>query len=69
MILTLFQLIIAIALIAVILLQAKGTGLGSAFGGSGQMYHSKRGVEKVIFSLTITLACIFVILSIVNISL
>jgi len=61
--------IIALALIAVILLQTKGTGLGSTFGGSNQMYHSKKGVEKVVFSLTIILACIFVILSILNISL
>jgi len=56
------QILIAIALIAVILLQAKGTGLGSAWGGSGT-YHSKRGVEKSLFTLTVFLAVIFVLLS------
>ena len=66
MILTILQIIVAIALIAVILLQAKGTGLGSTFGGQSQMYHSKRGVEKVVFTLTIILAIVFVVLSILN---
>ncbi len=66
MIITTLQIVVAIALIVIILLQAKGTGLGSTFGGQNQMYHSKRGVEKVIFSFTIILAIIFVVLSILN---
>ncbi|AKM79231.1 MAG: Preprotein translocase, SecG subunit [Candidatus Beckwithbacteria bacterium GW2011_GWB1_47_15] len=69
MILKLIQILVSVFLIAVILLQAKGTGLGSAFGGSGQMYHSKRGVEKIVFYLTIILAVIFVLLSLVNLKL
>lgn len=63
---TIIQIIIAIALTAVILLQAKGTGLGSTFGGQSQMYHSKKGVEKVVFYLTITLAILFVLVSLIN---
>jgi len=63
---TIIQIIIAIALTAVILLQAKGTGLGSTFGGQSQMYHSKKGVEKVVFYLTITLAVLFVLVSLIN---
>jgi len=66
MFLTILQIIIAIALTAIILLQAKGTGLGSTFGGQSQMYHSKRGVEKVVFYATIILATLFVIISLVN---
>jgi len=66
MLLTILQIIIAISLIAIILLQAKGTGLGTTFGGQSQMYHSKRGVEKVVFYFTIVLAVIFIILSLVN---
>jgi len=63
---TIIQIVIAIALTAVILLQAKGTGLGSTFGGQSQMYHSKKGVEKVVFYLTITLAVLFVLVSLIN---
>ncbi len=66
MIFIILQIIVAIGLTAVILLQAKGTGLGSTFGGQNQMYHSKRGVEKVVFYLTILLSFAFVVLSIIN---
>ncbi len=69
MVLTIFQTIIAVSLIAIILLQAKGTGLGSTFGGQSQMYHSKRGVEKVVFFTTIILTIIFVVISIINFTL
>ena len=53
------QIAISLLLTAAILLQQKGTGLGSAFGGSGQMYRSKRGVEKTLFIATIILATLF----------
>ncbi len=59
------QIIIAVALITVIILQAKGTGLGSAFGGNG-MYHSKRGIEKSLFVVTIILAISFVVVCAIN---
>lgn len=64
--LLILQTLVAIALIAIILLQAKGTGLGTAFGGQSQMYHSKKGAEKAIFYLTIVLAITFVVLSLIN---
>lgn len=51
---------------AAILLQAKGTGLGRAWGGGGEFYRSKRGVEKVLFRLTIALAVLFFIISIAS---
>ena len=66
MIIMILQVLVAIGLIVVILLQAKGTGLGSTFGGQSQMYHSKRGVERVVFYLTFILAILFVVLSILN---
>jgi len=66
LILTILQIIISILLVAVILLQAKGTGLGTAFGGSNQMYHSKRGMEKIVFGFTVFLASAFIILSVIS---
>ena len=53
------QLVISVLLVAAILLQQKGVGLGSAFGGSGQIYRSKRGLEKGLFISTIVLAILF----------
>ena len=57
------QIIVSLLLISLIVLQSKGTGLGSAWGGIGGNYHSKRGMEKTFFSLTIILSIAFVLLS------
>jgi len=63
-ILTISQLVVAVILMGAILLQAKGTGLGRAWGGSGQFYATRRGLEKVLFRLTLVLVGVFVVLSI-----
>jgi len=60
------QLILAIALIAAILLQQRGTGLGGAFGGEITAYRSRRGIERTLFRLTILLAFLFVVFSLLN---
>lgn len=60
------QIIISIALGASILLQARGTGLGTTFGESGEQYRSKRGVEKLLQRATVVLIGLFLITSIVN---
>ena len=59
-------LIITILLIASILLQERGTTLGGAFGGEGNVYRGRRGAEKFLFIATIILAVIFVLLAIYN---
>jgi preprotein translocase subunit SecG len=60
------QIVVAVALTAVALLQVKGGGLGGIFGQADTVYRTKRGVEKTLFQLTIVLAVIFIILSIVS---
>ena len=60
------QMILAIALIASILLQQRGTGLGGAFGGEVTAYRSRRGIERTLFRLTIVLAILFVAVSLLN---
>jgi len=57
--LTISQIIISVLLILFILMQDKGTGLSATFGGSGNFYASKRGVEKVLSSGTVFLAIAF----------
>ena len=59
------QLLVAAALIAVLALQVKGGGLGCIFGQSDGVYRTRRGIEKVLFNITIALAVVFVVLSIV----
>ena len=60
------QIVISIALIALILIQAKGTGLGRTFGSGGGTSFSRRGLEKLIFKLTFVLAGLFLVISILQ---
>ena len=65
-ILAIGQLLVSIALMAAILLQARGTGLSGTFGGDSAVYRSRRGVEKRLWEFTIVLLVLFVIFSIVS---
>ncbi len=65
-ILALGQIIISIALIAAILLQARGTGLSGTFGGDSAVYRSRRGVEKRLWQFTILLLVLFVLFAVVS---
>jgi preprotein translocase subunit SecG len=62
------QIILAIALIVAILLQPRGSGLGSVFGGSGTVFKTRRGVERLLFRGTIFIAIAFFLLSFLNAS-
>ena len=57
--LSLLQFVSAILLIAAILLQQRGTGLGSAFGSEGNVYRTVRGLEKTLVVVTVVLAVVF----------
>jgi preprotein translocase subunit SecG len=61
------QVVVSILLIIAILLQNRGAGLGAAFGGSGGVYLTKRGLEKKLFIATIVLAVLFFVLSFLGI--
>ena len=60
------QIVVAVALILIVLLQVRGGGLGGIFGQADTVYRTKRGVEKTLFQLTIALVVIFIVLSIVS---
>jgi len=53
------QIIIAVALTVAILLQVRGAGLGSVFGGTGTVFKTRRGIDKLLFRTTIVLAILF----------
>ena len=65
-ILNIAEIIVVIGLIVTILLQQKGSGLGSAFGGGDNVYATKRGAEKFIYYSSIVLAVLFLGLDIVG---
>ena len=62
------QIILSVAIIALVLLQVKGAGLGSIFGGDGGVYRTRRGVEKTIFNATIGLVIFFFVLALIAVS-
>lgn len=51
----------AVLLVSAILLQQRGASLGAGFGGSGELYTTRRGLDKNLFEATIVLAVIFVL--------
>jgi preprotein translocase subunit SecG len=59
------QIIVSIALMAAILLQARGTGLSGTFGGDSAVYRSRRGIERRLFQFTVVLIGLFVLFSLV----
>lgn len=65
-IITSLQIIISLILTALVLIQAQGSGLGSAWGRGTSFYTSKRGVEKFVFYLTIIFTVLFFITSVLN---
>lgn len=66
MILNIIQLIFAVLLMTAILIQARGSGLGAALGGGGNVYRTKRGIEKRLHNATIILAILFFGISLAN---
>ena len=62
------QIIVSVALVVVILAQAKGSGgLGGIFGGEGGVYHTRRGVERTLFNVTVGLAVTFFVVSLISV--
>ena len=66
-IISIIQIIVSVLLVIGILMQQRGGGLSSVFGGSGSVYRTRRGVEKVIFIATIILAALFFLTAFLNI--
>jgi len=67
-ILMIATIIVAITLTCVVLVQGANSGLGSAFGGDSGIYRTRRGVEKTLFTMTISLAVIFLIMSLITVA-
>jgi preprotein translocase subunit SecG len=57
------QILVSIALMIAILLQARGVGLSGTFGGDSAVYRSRRGVERRLWQFTIILLVLFVVFS------
>lgn len=67
-ILQIIELVIAILMIIIVLLQQRGSGLGGAFGSDGAAYSTRRGFEKFLYYATITLGTLFVLVAIATVA-
>ncbi len=60
------QIVLAVVLIVAIMLQVRGGGLGGIFGQADTVFRTRRGIEKTMFQLTIIVAILFIIVSVVS---
>ncbi len=70
--LQIIQIILSIAMIVVIILQARGLGLGSLFGGADSgmgITKTRRGLEKTLFQITIILGALFLLNAVIQLML
>lgn len=66
--LQIIQIILSIAITILLLLQAKGAGLGGIFGGESGIYRTRRGIEKTLYQATIGLVLVFFILALISVA-
>ena len=65
--LSIAQIVLGIALVAGVLLQAKGEELGGVFGGAQGVYQTRRGLDRLLFTITIVIAVAFFVLALINV--
>ncbi len=66
--LPIIQIVISAILVVLILLQQRGTALGSAFGQEGGFYATRRGIQQKMFIATIVLGILFVALAVLDLA-
>ena len=60
------NIITSILIVIFILIQGRGAGLGSAWGGGGEFFQTRRGIEKLTMQITVLLIIIFFVISVIN---
>ena len=65
-ILLIANIVTSILIVIFILVQGRGAGLGSAWGGGGEFFQTRRGIEKLTMQATVFLIVVFFIISIIN---
>lgn len=65
-ILPIITLVSAVLMVICILLQARGASLGAGFGSSGELFTTRRGIDKSLYEVTIVLAVVFVLSILAN---
>lgn len=58
------QILVSIALVAAVLFQLRGGGIGGIFGQADSVYRTRRGIESTLFKLTIVLITLLVVFAV-----
>lgn len=66
-IINIIQIVLAVILVTIVLLQSRGAGLGTVLGGTGNVYRTKRGFEKALFVSTIVVGVLFFGVALANV--
>lgn len=61
------EILVSIVLVLVLLVQSRGAGFDGTFNSDSSVFRSRRGVEKTLFQVTIALAVVFVVISILSV--
>jgi preprotein translocase subunit SecG len=64
--LNIVEILVSVVLICVILLQTRGSGFSATFSSDTSIYRTRRGVERTLFNVTIGLAVLFILVSILS---
>lgn len=65
-ILLIINIILSVAIVIFILIQGRGAGLGSAWGGGGERFQTRRGIERIVVWFTVMAIILFFIVSLIN---
>jgi len=65
--LNIIQIIVAVALMALVVMQSKEAGAARMFGGDSSIHRTRRGVEKTMYHLTIMMSAVFFVMARVNV--
>lgn len=65
-ILLIINIFLSLSIILFILIQGRGAGIGSAWGGGGELFQTRRGIEKWTLRITVVLVIIFFVLSLIS---
>lgn len=60
------NIVTSVLVVGLVLIQGRGGGLGSAWGGGGETFQTRRGVEKLTLRLTVALIGLFLVFSVIN---
>lgn len=59
------EIVISVLIVISVILQNRAEGLGSMFGGGGEVFRTKRGLEKFLYSFTIALGVVMAVISLI----